>query len=95
MVETIMVGMEKLSVKGLALGGGVLWAFYILLAGWGAALGWGTSFVAVFQNLYIGYGPSFVGGLIGMVWGFFDGAVAGAIIALVYNWAALPRKRRR
>lgn len=86
--------MEKLSVKGLALGGGVLWAFYILMAGWGSIFGWGTVFVSAFSNLYIGYGPSFVGGLIGAVWGFFDGAVAGAIIALVYNCAVSLKKRR-
>ncbi len=55
----------------------------------------GTTFVSAFSNLYIGYGPTFVGGIIGAVWGFFDGAVAGAVIALVYNWATIPEKRRK
>lgn len=85
----------RLSVKGMALGVGALWAFYILLAGWGSIFGWGTGFVGAFANLYIGYGPSVVGGLIGMVWGFFDGAVAGAIIAAVYNCSTRYMKRGR
>lgn len=87
--------MDKLNVKGLAFGGGVLWAFYVLLVGWGSIFGWGTSFVSAFSTLYIGYGPSIVGGLIGAVWGFIDGAIAGIIISLVYNcfvsWEARHR----
>lgn len=86
----------RLSVKGMTLGVGALWAFYVLLVGWGASFGWGTSFVAAFSNLYIGYGPGFLGGLIGLLWGFLDGAIAGAIIALVYNCViGYHWKRRR
>lgn len=84
--------MDKLSVKGLALAGGVLWALYVLCAGWGSIFGWGTNFVNAFSNLYIGYGPTFLGGIIGALWGFFDGAVAGAIISLVYNWSIRNNK---
>lgn len=87
--------MDKISVKGLALGFGALWAFYIMTAGWIAAFGWPVKFVEAFATLYIGYGPGFVGGIIGGIWGFFDGAVAGAIIAIVYNWATVQKKSRR
>ncbi len=87
--------MEKLSIKGLALGMGTLWGLYVLIAGWGSIFGWGTSFVSLFSNLYIGYGPSFLGGIIGAIWGFIDGAVAGAIIAYVYNCPYLRGKERR
>lgn len=77
--------MEKLSIKGLASGGAVLWALYMLLAGWGASFGWGGSIVTAFSGIYIGYAPGFIGGIIGALWGLLDGAIAGAIIAAVYN----------
>ncbi len=81
--------MNRLDVKALALAGGVLWGLYMLCAGWFAWLfHWGTAFVSTMTSVYIGFGPSFLGGIIGGVWGFVDGAVAGAIIAWVYNIAA-------
>lgn len=83
--------MEKLNVKALALALGVTWSLFVLCIGWAAGLGWGTRLVEVMSSVYIGYAPCFVGGIIGALWGFFDGAVGGLIIALVYN--AVARKR--
>ncbi len=78
--------MERLSVRGLALGIGVSWGVCMLLTGWAAAvLGWGLGFVDVMSSVYIGFKPGFLGGVIGGVWGFADGAIGGAIIALIYN----------
>jgi hypothetical protein len=83
-----MIGMEKCSIKALAVAIGVLWAIYVLLLGWIAAFGWGKEMVTVLSSLYIGYKPTFVGGIIGGIWAFVDGAIAGAIIAWVYNLVA-------
>jgi hypothetical protein len=81
--------MNKLNIKALCLAGGVLWGFYMLFIGWFAwLLGWGTAFVVTMSSVYIGFTPTFLGGVIGAIWGFVDGAVAGAIIAWVYNLAA-------
>lgn len=77
--------MGKLSVKGLAVGVGVSWSVCILFAGWAGIFSWCTEFVKVMSSVYIGYKPTFLGGIIGAVWGFIDGAVVGAIIAFVYN----------
>jgi hypothetical protein len=44
--------------------------------------------VTVLSSLYIGYSPTFLGGIIGGIWAFVDGAIAGAIIAWVYNLVA-------
>ena len=77
--------MAKLSVKGLAVGLGTSWAICVLLAGWASMFGWCTKFVDVMSSVYIGYTPTFFGGIIGGVWGFFDGAIGGLIIAVVYN----------
>ena len=83
--------MDKLNVRALALAGGVLWGFYMLFIGWSAwLLGWGTDFVVTMSSVYIGFRPTFVGGIVGAIWGFIDGAIAGVIIAWVYN--VVPRK---
>ena len=94
-LNLVGTGMEKLSVKGLALGVGSLWSLYVLCAGWTASFGWFNAFVATMGTLYIGYAPGFVGGIIGGIWAFFDGAVAGAVIVWVYNWSLSPKKTRR
>ena len=90
-----MVGMDKCNIKGLALGLGAMWGFYVMCAGWMAAFGWWSAFVNALGTAYIGYGPSFCGGIIGGIWGFFDGAVAGIIIGVVYNWVVSNEKKRR
>jgi len=77
--------MEKLNVKALAVGLGVSWAVCMLFVGWASILGWGVKFVEVMSSVYIGFAPTFLGGVIGAIWGFIDGAIGGAIIALVYN----------
>ncbi len=79
--------MEKLNVRKLAVSTGIVWAACVLFLGWVASSGWGVSMVSVISSLYVGYGPSFVGGIIGGVWAFFDGAIGGALIAWVYNMA--------
>lgn len=43
---------------------------YILMAGLGSVFGWSTSFVHGFSTLYIGYGPSSLGSVIGALWEF-------------------------
>jgi len=76
----------KISIKGLALGLGVMWSLGILCLGWlAAAFGIGRKLVEVIGSVYIGYAPTFFGAIIGALWAFFDGALGGAILALVYN----------
>jgi hypothetical protein len=81
--------MGKLNVKALAIAGGVMWGVYMLFIGWFSWLfNWGTNFVVAMSSVYIWFRPTFIGGIIGAIWGFLDGAFAGAIIAWVYNMAA-------
>lgn len=75
----------RMSVSGLALGIGIYWGLAMLVAGWTSIFGWGTEFVTTMSSIYIGYEASFIGGIIGGVWGFFDGLIAGALIAFFYN----------
>lgn len=57
--------MEKLNVKALAIGLGVSWGFAMLFLGWASMLGWGIKFVEIIASVYIGFAPSFTGGIIG------------------------------
>ena len=50
-----------------------------------AAFDWGIIFAAMLQNLYIGFGPNFVGAIAGAVWGFVHGFLFGILIAFFYN----------
>lgn len=80
--------MERLSIKAVAAGFGATWALVVLSVGWTAMFGWGTKAVEAVASVYIGYGPSFLGGIIGGLWALADGAIGGAIFALIYNRVA-------
>ncbi len=75
----------KLDVKAFTLAGGITWGLFVLFLGWAGALGWGAALADGLGTLYIGYGATFVGGIIGLVWGFVDGAIGGLIFALLHN----------
>jgi hypothetical protein len=78
--------MNKCQPLALGIAVGVLWAIYVFFAGIVAIFGWGTTLVTTLASLYIGYGASIVGAIIGAVWAFIDGFIAGVIIAWIYNF---------
>lgn len=85
LLELSQISMEKLSVKGLTISIGVLWSFCTLLLGLMAMFGYGTVLVKDLSSIYIGYDATPIGILLGLVYGFLDGAAAGFIISYVYN----------
>ncbi|MFH1788066.1 MAG: bacteriophage holin [Candidatus Altiarchaeota archaeon] len=80
--------MDKLSVKALSTGVGVAWGLCMLILGCLARHGWGTLAVSVMSSVYAGFRPTYAGAILGAAWGFIDGAILGAVIALVYNAVA-------
>ncbi|MDH3236859.1 MAG: hypothetical protein OEQ29_25345 [Alphaproteobacteria bacterium] len=65
---------------------GVTWALTVVfLAVMSAAFKWGIVFAVALQNVYIGFGPNFVGAIAGAVWGFGHGFLFGVLIAFFYN----------
>jgi len=81
-----MAGQRDCSKFALALAVGIILAVYILFTGITAWLfDWGTSLVEVISSLYIGYAASLSGAIIGTVWAFIDGFIAGLLIAWLYN----------
>lgn len=85
--------MEKINIKAFALAWGVSFGLYALLLGWVAYFGWAVKAVEVLSSIYIGYAPTFLGGLVGGIWAFIDATIGGAIIAFVYNLTVKKSKR--
>lgn len=77
--------MAKIRAVPMAFGVGVTWGIGIMLLGWVSAAGWGMKLVEVLSSLYLGYAPTFLGGVIGGLWGFVDGFFAGLVVSLLYN----------
>ncbi len=76
----------KLNVKAFALTCGLLWGFGLLMLTWWIILLDGpTGQTTLIGKIYRGYNLSISGGLIGLVWGFFDGLITGFIFAWIYN----------
>jgi len=80
----------RLDIKAMALALGLTWGVLAMfLAGLGNLIwdGYGMAFLRVMASIYPGYDAS--GGfgdlIIGTLYGLADGAVAGAVIAWLYN----------
>jgi len=84
--EDIMDNRLKPVPLGIAMG--VLSAVYVFLAGIFAMFDWGVAMVEMIGSFYIGYGPSILGAIIGAIWAFVDGLVAGVVVAWIYNMVA-------
>ncbi len=69
---------------GFALG--LIWGLGTLLLGWAGWLwGYGIAVIVIWSHVYLGYSPTFVGGIIGGIWGFVDFFVFGLLVAWIYN----------
>lgn len=76
----------KLSVCAFGCAWGLIWALGTLLTAWlGWWFHWALPWIQVLGSAYIGYAPTFWGGVIGAVWGFVDFFIFGALVAWVYN----------
>jgi hypothetical protein len=79
----------KLNVKAFALTCGIFWAVSVLVITWWLIALYGASGARTLLGLfYLGYNVSPVGSIIGLIWGFFDGLICGAIFAWLYNFMA-------
>ena len=81
----------RLNVKAFALACGLIWGLGLFaLTWWVIAFEGATGSIPCVGLVYRGYNISPVGSLIGLIWGFFDGLIGGAIFAWLYN--ALVRR---
>ncbi|MFH1095645.1 MAG: hypothetical protein V1728_05505 [Candidatus Micrarchaeota archaeon] len=78
----------KLDEGKLAVAGAVLGAVWLGLLGLTTmGMGWGYGMMNMMGSIYLGYGPTLPGVLIGMLWGAIDGAICGYALAWIYNRA--------
>jgi hypothetical protein len=76
----------KLNVKALALSGGIVLALGVfLLTVWYLIFGYEGATLQKLHHVYLGYSISWGGAFIGLVWGFIDGFIGGALVAWLYN----------
>ena len=90
----------KLSIKGLTIAGGIMWALGILIVGILNILSpeYGGEFLKLMASVYPGYKASgeIVDVIVGTLYALLDGAAAGFVFALLYNAfvGKAPKKRR-
>ena len=76
----------RLNAKAFALACGVFWGLTILLATWWLLLfGFHGQIMRQLDHFYFGYSVSWLGAVVGGVWGFVDGCIGGWVFAWLYN----------
>ena len=76
----------KLNVRAFALTCGLIWGFGLLVLTWWVMLFDGATGQTTFiGQVYRGFNISPGGSLLGLIWGFFDGLIGGAVFAWLYN----------
>ena len=76
----------KLNIKSFALTCAILWGLGVLLGTWWIIILDGSTYdPTIVGRVYRGFNLSFTGSIIGLIWGFFDGLIGGAIFAWLYN----------
>ncbi len=76
----------KLNVKAFALTCALVWGLGLfLLTWWIIAFDGSTGEIPFIGHVYRGYSISPLGSVTGLVWGFADALIGGAIFAWLYN----------
>ena len=76
----------KFNVKAFALACGLLWGFSLLFITWWVIIFEGaTGDLMCIGHVYRGFDISPLGSVIGLLYGFVDGLIGGAIFAWLYN----------
>ena len=79
----------KLNVKAFALTAALMWGFGLFFLTWWIMIFNGATHETTIIGLfYRGYSISPLGSVLGLIWGFFDALVGGAIFAWLYNLIA-------
>ena len=76
----------KLKLLALGLAMGIVWGLSVFAATIYSLIRCADgTHLCLLKFFYLGYSLSFVGSLIGLIWGFADGFVGGVVIAFLYN----------
>ena len=81
----------KLNKTAFGLAAGVLWGAALFLATWWIIIRQGTGEnIRLLSRFYIGYSPSPIGSLVGLIYGFIHMFIGGYIFAALYNAFSCP-----
>lgn len=76
----------RLNITAFALTGALFTGVGLFLVTWWIMIFEGATYDPTIIGLvYRGYSISPIGSILGLIWGFFDGLVGGAIFAWLYN----------
>lgn len=75
----------KLRVRAFALSMGIVWGFGVLAATLWAVIAQRGLTLAHLEGYYLGYTVSLGGAFVGLIWGFVNGFVVGALLAWLYG----------
>ena len=76
----------KINALKFGIAFGILYALTFFVVGILAALfGWGAEIMMLMENLYVGFGPTPLGAVIGAIWGFVLGFGLFGCAAWIYN----------
>jgi hypothetical protein len=76
----------KLCPFSLGVAFGVTEGLFMLGLAWAGWLGgYGLTLISSFGDVFSGFGPSFMGGLIGGGWGLLEGFIFGFIAGVIYD----------
>jgi hypothetical protein len=79
----------NLNAEGLGLAGGILWSVMLfLMTVLSIYTGYAAGFPKIVASIYPGYGISWPGAFLGIIFGFIDGFIGGYILAWLYNKVA-------
>jgi hypothetical protein len=83
----------KLNIKAFGLTCGILWGLAVLLSTYWIIISCSPgNTLALLNKFYFGYSVSWLGGIIGLIWGFVDGFIGGALFAWLYNKLAANKE---
>jgi hypothetical protein len=81
-----MENVMKLDIKAFALTCGIIWGLTLpLLTWWVMATSGSSAPLLWLTHVYRGYSLTLGGSVIGAAWAFFDGLLAGALFAWLYD----------
>lgn len=74
------------NAKNLGLAAGILWGISMFILTIAAVLtGYGTEWLELMGSIYMGYTISWMGSIVGLIYGFLDGFIGLYIFGWLYN----------
>ena len=78
--------MMRIHTKALALSSGIVCGVIVCVKTLaGLYFGYGMECLRIFESIYPGYSISVVGSIIGLIYGFLNGALVIGLISWIYN----------